>query len=583
MRIPVLLISDADYVLPTSVAISSLIQNIGPETCYVIYVLGRGFSSQQIQLLKSYSSTNVEIQLIDCSGIQLVNLHPKAPSSKEFQFCAATESALLKFYIPELLPQEKKVIYLDGDVIVRRDLSDLYSQNIDSFYACAVKDSGALYLKTPIMEEVEGYFNSGVMLLNLEELRKDDITQKLVKAKRESKDTSLMDQNIFNIVFNRKVKFLPIKYNVLISNLKRNENKWSIEDLNAAFNTSYDSLEEVLNDSYILHYSSRKKPWVYLNNPYSDIWYKNFLASHIEPTVVTLTSYPARISHVHETIQSLLSQNLKPTKIVLWLASSQFPNKLLDLPESLKQLQSNDFEIRWCEDIKSYKKLIPALEDFKLFNKVTADDDILYPADWFEKLYLCYARTKHSEKVIWCHRAHVIKVVGKKVLKYKFWDMRCHSTEASVRVFCTTGGGVFFPATCFDNRLPDDYLELCSTADDIWFWGMLVLYGYRVSVVDRPMRHLILNGASQNEALWRENVSTQNDLSLNRLFDKYPKILENVITSPNPKYRQFGQKPKKEYSGLTKLLKTRSIMKIVNWVLPVGSERREFIKKILTK
>ena len=97
------------------------------------------------------------------------------------------------------------------------------------------------------------------------------------------------------------------------------------------------------------------------------------------------------------------------------------------------------------------------------------------------------------------------------------------------------------------------------------------------------MRHLILNGASQNEALWRENVSTQNDLSLNRLFDKYPKILENVITSPNPKYRQFGQKPKKEYSGLTKLLKTRSIMKIVNWVLPVGSERREFIKKILTK
>ena len=583
MRVPILLISDADYVLPTSVTISSLTRTKCSETHYVIYVLGRNFSSQQVRLLRSYSSLDIEILLIDCSNIQLKNLHPKTSISEKFRFCVATESALLKFYIPELLTQEKKVIYLDGDVVVRRDLSDLYSQNLDGFYIGAVKDSGILYLKTPIMDKVEGYFNSGVMLLNLDELRKDHITKKLVQTKRDSEDTSLMDQNIFNLVCNRKVKFLPIKYNLLISNLKRNEDNWSMEDLNSLFKSSYSSLEDVINDSYVLHYSSRKKPWVFLNNPYSDIWYREFLASKIEPTIVTLTSYPARISNVHETIQSLLSQNLKPTKIILWLASSQFPNKLLDLPESLKKLQGDDFEIHWCEDIKSYKKLIPALKDFKSFNKVTADDDILYPADWFEKLYLSYARSKCSEKVIWCHRAHVIKVVGNKILNYRFWDMRCHSTEPSVRVFCTTGGGVFFPAQCFNDQLPEDYLELCPTADDVWFWGMLVLSGYRISVVDRPMRRLVLNGASQDGALWRENVSIQNDLSLDKLFQKYPQILEEVVSSSIPKYRLFGQKPIKEYWFFGKLLQRRRVKKIVDLFLPVGSWRREFLKKVLRK
>ena len=80
--------------------------------------------------------------------------------------------------------------------------------------------------------------------------------------------------------------------------------------------------------------------------------------------IVTLTSFPARINEIHYTIYSLLNQRLKPDKVVLWLAEEQFPNKEEDLPNNLLKLKSNGLTIEWCDDIKSYKKLIPALEKY---------------------------------------------------------------------------------------------------------------------------------------------------------------------------------------------------------------------------
>lgn len=299
----------------------------------------------------------------------------------------------------------------------------------------------------------------------------------------------------------------------------------------------------------------------------------------MEPTIVTLTSYPARIKSVYKTVNSLLNQSIKPTKIILWLADSQFPGRESDLPESLIRLSSPLFEIKWCEDMKSYKKLIPALNQFKNFNLVTADDDIIYPQDWLEKLYTAYLQTT-SEKIIWCHRAHIIKSVGGTVEQYKNWDMKCYDTTPSVRVFCTTGGGVFFPRNCFDRYLPDDYMELCPTADDIWFWGMLVLNGYKISVVKNPMRGLELNGAPQDEALWLKNITSQNDISLQNLFHKYPEILDKVIHSEMPEFKKFGHR-KKKILGILPLKYFLIVKPIVDFVLPIGSSRRELVKRLL--
>ncbi len=98
--------------------------------------------------------------------------------------------------------------------------------------------------------------------------------------------------------------------------------------------------------------------------------------------IISLTSYPERIGTLHFVIKSLLEQTIKPYKIVLYLAIEQFPNKDKDLPLDLLELKNETFEIHYCEDLKSYKKLIPALKEYPDKVIITVDDDLIYSKKW---------------------------------------------------------------------------------------------------------------------------------------------------------------------------------------------------------
>lgn len=117
--------------------------------------------------------------------------------------------------------------------------------------------------------------------------------------------------------------------------------------------------------------------------------------------IVSLTSYPARIETVNQTIKSILNQSIKADKVILWLAPEQFPNKEKDLPEQLLSLRAKGLTIDWYHDIKSYKKLIPTLKKYPDAIIVTADDDNIYAVNWLEKLYNSYI--KHPQDIS-CHR-----------------------------------------------------------------------------------------------------------------------------------------------------------------------------------
>jgi len=83
--------------------------------------------------------------------------------------------------------------------------------------------------------------------------------------------------------------------------------------------------------------------------------------------IISLTSYPSRIKFVHIAINSLLHQSIKPYKIILWLAKSQFLNGNKDLPKNLLDLIEKGLTIEYYDskiDIKSYHKLIPTLKKF---------------------------------------------------------------------------------------------------------------------------------------------------------------------------------------------------------------------------
>ena len=196
--------------------------------------------------------------------------------------------------------------------------------------------------------------------------------------------------------------------------------------------------------------------------------------------IVSLTSFPARINYVYKTISSLLDQTLKPDLVILWLAEEQFVNKEKDLPANLLELQQFGLSIKWCKDIRSYKKLIPALTEFPEDIIITTDDDIYYDRNMVELLYKAYTK---SPQYIHCHRCTKMfykqgtltaKAGGKKYYKQPSF------ANKSVGV-----GGVLFPPHSLYKDVTNEklFMTLAPTNDDIWFWLMAVMNGTKINVI----------------------------------------------------------------------------------------------------
>ena len=89
--------------------------------------------------------------------------------------------------------------------------------------------------------------------------------------------------------------------------------------------------------------------------------------------IASLTSYPARINVVPYVIASLLNQTVKPDKIILWLAETQFPDK--KLPPLFDEVRACGVEVRFCpEDLGPHKKYFYAMQEYPDHIIITFDD-----------------------------------------------------------------------------------------------------------------------------------------------------------------------------------------------------------------
>lgn len=245
---------------------------------------------------------------------------------------------------------------------------------------------------------------------------------------------------------------------------------------------------------------------------------------HDPELIVSLTSFPARIDTVDRTIRSLLSQTEKPDKVILWLAEEQFPEKEKNLPKRLLTLKRNGLSIGWYHDIKSFKKLIPALVEYPESIIVTADDDIYYPRNW---LHILYQEYKKNPSYI---QAHIITEFSIKEGKYEATGRKHVRKPRASYLYKLVGcGGVLYPPKCFypDVIEENKFMSICATNDDIWFWLMAVLNGIKVNVP--------LNNISQVQYVENTQegptLSSNNDrgeglfwIQFKNMLDQYPSI-----------------------------------------------------------
>lgn len=248
--------------------------------------------------------------------------------------------------------------------------------------------------------------------------------------------------------------------------------------------------------------------------------------------IVSLTSFPQRMYDIHFGIYSLLTQSLKPDMVILWLGEDKFPNKEKDLPKDIIKLMSYGLTVRFCKDIRSYTKLIPALREFPNDIIVTADDDIFYEKNWLKLLYNEYLKVPNA---IHCHRANGITFTKGEIDADKKWisPNKMKSSGASFTHFLTGVGGVLYPPNCLykDVLNEEKYLECAPRHDDAWFWAMAVLNDTKINIIKNniniltyinPERELQFN----NEVtLWAANKNEGNS-QISKIIENYPQIIE---------------------------------------------------------
>ena len=249
-----------------------------------------------------------------------------------------------------------------------------------------------------------------------------------------------------------------------------------------------------------------------------------------ELVIVSLTSFPERINTVVKTLKTLLTQTMKPDRVILWLAQEQFPGGEGDLPQELLELRNFGLTIDWCEDIRSYKKILPTLKKYPSAAIITTDDDIYYASDTVETLYKSYLEHKTE---VQAHRCDVLRVEQGKIVWAKTRELYLDKNrgKASFKNRLTGYGAVLYPPGCFYQDVCNEELikKLLPTHDDIWLWAMTVLNGYKTRLVKGYSESIDYVEDSQQYGLCKINkkgVGTSLEEGYEIILKQYPKILK---------------------------------------------------------
>lgn len=250
--IPIFFSCDDNYLPFLAVAVRSLIENASPDESYSIHILNNGLTRERVAPILAMRRENVEIRTVDVG-------HMIAPIAERLNLRDYyTVSIYFRLFIASMFPQYHKAIYLDADIAVNGDISELYKIALgDRVFGVVSDDIIAShrdfrrYAEEGVGVRYRRYFNSGVLLMNLDRFRALDIERKFVYLLETYHfDTVCPDQDYLNVLCRDRVLYLD-----------KGWNKMSIDE-------NYRGVPA------IVHYNMFYKPWLYRDIPYAEYFWK---------------------------------------------------------------------------------------------------------------------------------------------------------------------------------------------------------------------------------------------------------------------------------------------------------------------
>ena len=346
-EIPICFATDDNYVPFLAIAVASLLDNASANNFYRIFVLITELKQENIDRIKKLETEN--------SSIEFISLAKEMDKIKDMFHLRDyySKETYYRIFIPNLFPQYKKVLYLDCDITVVGDISELYGTHIHGFYVgAAVEEVMQTYdVFGNYVEKADGinredYFNAGILLINCRRWRKKHIAENFVDLLNRYKFRVVQDEDYLNVLCKGHVRKVSLGWN----------------------KTSYKNENFDDKDLRLIHYKINWRPWKYKNVLYEEYFWKYAKMTDFYDQLVEMrdSRTPA-----DEEKDKLLMQNLEK----MAEEDANDPNNYHNSQGELT-LVSNIFEqikkvrkIKKLVNVKAYK--IKTIRTIKKIKKIT--------------------------------------------------------------------------------------------------------------------------------------------------------------------------------------------------------------------
>ncbi len=261
----IVLTTDDNYAVPTMVTISSILSSAEAGTWFHIYILCAEDLGPDVR--QRIAGIQEKYRQADVTFVEV--------RDEKLDFAVTTAyipvASYYRLYMGSLIPADR-CLFIDGDMIVRRDLAEVYGVDLDGYYAAGVRDMGvqchfadyesyAAYLGIPNMHT---YVNAGFLVFNLKKMREDGMDRKMTDYI--GRGYKYMDQDIINKLCHGKIRLLPLRYD-FFTEYYNSLPEWDLSGY------SLQELEGIGQEPAVYHFTGIFKPWVCTRLTVNRIWW----------------------------------------------------------------------------------------------------------------------------------------------------------------------------------------------------------------------------------------------------------------------------------------------------------------------
>lgn len=298
--IPICFALDEGYIMPTTVAVKSMLARFNSnKLAHVFFLVPDSFNEKKAAKLNEIVSNAKNVFKYDYIKVSDQRFNDKCTIRH------ITYPTYYRLIMADRIPYDK-CIYLDGDIIVLQDVSQMMSIEMDDNYIAGVptpyfqlrKRDKKEAMKRLGIDSFNLYVNAGVLIFNLRSIRDDKMEEKFIRLL--DKNFPVQDQDIINSACYPNICLLPGKFNCVEEFFS-----YPIKELMKVY--SEKELQETRNKPVVFHFANQYKPWKYKGLSFEKEWFCVYRSIY----KTTLERKPYMINKIKDRIISIINRLVK--------------------------------------------------------------------------------------------------------------------------------------------------------------------------------------------------------------------------------------------------------------------------------